>query len=172
MIRFPIRRIYSPDTDFDCNDRVVTIHDATLEPLRVMALAWETMLGHPDIVLEGFRQINPKEMFEEILKAKHKTVMEYIALSIEVENFKLDYITGMASCRAGFSVIALPKTFYQGQWLYSTKIGCTYRALYDWMKVGVNIQSIEHSWFCSLIIEAMWEYNGDLATALMDVCYA
>ena len=147
--------------------RFVELVDATEDPLFVMAVAWETMLGDPRKIIETREYGN---YIEDILAAKHKTVFEYIHLSIKMVGVKQQYLSLMASCRAGFSVVikAISDKNYNSPGIYHVgHIGCTFRALFDWMEAGYQGGSADHEVVKALIIDSVSRYNEDLGSVLM-----
>ena len=137
---------------------IVELWDATKDPLYVMAVAWETMLGDPRSIIETGEYEN---ITKEILKAKHKTVFEYISLSIRLSYNRFPginehYVYGMASCRAGFSVSFIPMN--KDRYI-SVEIGCNFRSLLDWVRHGVDVQSDAHKVIMPMIVKVVETYN-------------
>ncbi|MCK5019326.1 MAG: FAD-dependent thymidylate synthase [Candidatus Peribacteraceae bacterium] len=153
-----------------CNSGpLVELVDATENPLFVMAVAWETMLGDPRKIIETGEYGN---YIEDILAAKHKTVFEYVHLSMKISGVQRQYLSLMASCRAGFSVVvkAVPDNNYNSLGVtHVGEIGCTFRALFDWMNAGYMGGSADHENVKALIIDVVSKYNEDLGGVLMEV---
>ena len=142
---------------------LVELFDATENPLYTMAVAWETMLGDPRKIIETGEY---GDYMKEILQAKHKTVLEYISLSLRVTGVKSKYLYTMASCRAGFSVSVFP----MGSDSYYGEIGCTFRALLDWIKCGIEGGVKDHRLVVPLLVNAVTLYNTNLGGVLEGAC--
>jgi hypothetical protein len=162
-MNFPI----TVKTDYKGCPYVVELYDATENPLYTMAVAWETMLGDPRKVIETGEYEN---VVEEILKAKHKTVFEYISLSLRIYSKDLSgsidrYLRKMASCRAGFSVIQLPRPDY----VTSAEIGCNFASILAWVHHGIEADPLTHRAIMPAIINAVTLYNPELGNVLQEV---
>jgi hypothetical protein len=177
---FPITSVAKIDTQLQAawgdmidvkREVYVTIQSATEEPLRVMCTAWEVMLGNPEAIIKGNKELNMFGTMRQILEAQHKTVMEYVGLSMSIIGARLPYLTEMAACRAGFSVMVQPADVIDepiaDQMVYNAEVGCTFRALYDWLTLGKHSSvSAEHILFAPLIAECVREYDDYLGSIL------
>lgn len=160
---FPIERSLPSNvrTGKQCS---VTIHDATLKPVETMLLAWETMLGDPSQLICGFKE--PVGTVDDILSAKHKTVMEYVGFSITVEGFREAYLARLAALRAGFSVCILPTRHDGEDFIMRADVGCTLLGLYSWVKSGMLYDAIEHAEFVNLLLSAVEAYDATVKAVL------
>lgn len=177
---FPITRVAKVDTQLQAawgdmidvkREATVTLQSATDAPIHVMCTAWEVMLGDPEAIIHGDKELDLFGIMRQIMSAIHKGVMEYVGLSITVIGARLPYLTAMAACRAGFSVDIQPGNLIDepiaDQMVYNAEIGCTFRALCDWLplgKVGANYP--EHQIFAPLIAECVREYDDYLGSIL------
>lgn len=149
----------------------VVIQSATLHPLKVMCTAWEVMLGDPKAVIKGQKELDLFGTMRRILEAKHKTVMEFVGLSLSIQGARLPYLMAMAGCRAGFSVQVRPSNLIDepiaDQMIYDAEVGCTFRALFDWIAVAKRsgVQD-EHKLFAPLIASCVRTYDDYLGSIL------